>query len=66
MTAKIVVLVCFGTIGALFMHAAGQAQHRIERDAQCRQDGQFDVTSIQLNIEFACYCETDSECEAAQ
>jgi hypothetical protein len=35
-----------------------------ERDAQCRQDDQDDVVSIQLNIEFACYCETDSECEA--
>jgi hypothetical protein len=35
-----------------------------ERGDQCRQDGQTDVVSIQLNIEFNCYCETDSECEA--
>lgn len=28
-----------------------------ERDAQCRQDDQTDVVSIQLNIEYDCYGE---------
>jgi uncharacterized protein involved in high-affinity Fe2+ transport len=31
------------------------AENAAERNAQCRQDGQTDTVSIQLNIEFDCY-----------
>ena len=50
-------------IGAAVLGFEAVAIHAMERDAICRQDGQGDVISIQLNVEFNCYCETDSECE---